>query len=120
MKSEKASKKIDSILKKANKKGNTVGILIDELKELRTIALEEQDPRVTKVIRLCYEYIDEKGCFDLTVQKEEDEEGEEYVVEAGTDLENITYLLNLVRYSENKYNREELGEFRDLLKEVLY
>lgn len=120
MKSEKANKKIEAILKKINKKGATLSSVVEDLKELRTFALEEQDPRVTKVIRLCYEYIQENDCFDLTVEKAEDEEGNEYIVEPGTDVENMTYFLELVRHSENKYNREELGEYRDILKEELY
>ena len=120
MKSEKANKKIDSILTKVNKKGTQLATIIDDLKELRAFALEEQDPRVTKVIRLCYEYIQEHDCFDITVQKEEDEEGNEHTLEPGTDAENMTYFLELIRHSNNKYNREELGEYRDILKEELY
>ena len=120
MKSEKANKKIDSILTKISKKNAQLSTIIEDLKELRSFALEEQDPRVTKVIRLCYEYIQENDCFDITVQKEEDEEGNEYVIEPGTDVENMTYFLELIRHSTNKYNREELGEYRDILKEELY
>ena len=120
MRTPQANDLIDKIIKKLNKKNAEAMDIVEDLKKLREFALEEQDPRVTKVIRLVYEYIQENECFDISVQKEENDEGEEYYLEPGTDVENLEYALTLFRLSDNKYNREELAELRDALKEELY
>ena len=79
--------------------------------------LKETDPLLAKVNRLTYEYIiDANDCFDYTVEKVEDEEGEETLIEPGTDSENLVYLLQLIRQSENEFNREEIKEMRTWLK----
>lgn len=115
-----ANTMIDSIVAQIEKNGIDVEKLVPQLKELREHALAESDPLVTKVLRLTYEYLEEKdGAFDLQVQYEEDEEGGEYPLEI-TDTENLLYLLNLLKYSDNKINREEIKDYRTGLKEELY
>ena len=54
------------------------------------------------------------------MEKEEDEEGEETLIEPGTDSENLVYLLLLIRKSDNDFNREEIKEMRTWLKNELY
>lgn len=119
MRFEEANKMIDKLLKAIEKNGVN-DKLIDDLKELREWALKEEDPLVTKVIRLSYEYIDENECFDISVAKDEDEEGNEFYLEPGSDEENFSYLLNLLKKNENEYNREEIKDYRTQLKEALY
>ena len=53
-------------------------------------------------------------------RKGEDEEGEDYLLEPGSDQENLVYLLQLIRQSENSFNREEIKEMRTWLKKKLY
>lgn len=110
---------IDELVTMVEKKGVEESKLIPKLKELREFALKEEDPLVTKVIRLTHEYLTENAAFDLKVQYEEDEEGSEYPIEI-TDKENLVYLLNLLKKSDNKINREEIKEYRTALKESLY
>ena len=86
---------------------------------MREYALKEQDPLVTKVLRLTYEYLTEKKSFDIEAQYEEDEEGNEYPLEI-EDKENLLYLLNLLKNAEHKINREEIKDYRTALKEELY
>lgn len=90
------------------------------LMDLREDALKDEDPLLAKTFRLAAEYINENGCFDHTVEKEENEEGEEFLLEPGTDAENLIYLLQLIKKSENKFNREEIKEMRTFLKLKLY
>lgn len=120
MKSEKANKILKDLVSKIEKDFD-VDHIIGELKKVRPVALEEEDPLLVRVFRQCYEYLEENQAFDYTVEKEysEDEEGEEVeeVKEPGTDSENFTYLLNLIIKSENKFNREEIKEMRTWLKE---
>jgi hypothetical protein len=119
MKTHVANEKLNSILEKVEKNGVSATGVIEDLKDLREIAQKEQDPLVTKVLRLTYEYLQEKTAFDVQAQFEEDEEGNEYPIEI-EDNENLLYLLNLLRNADHKVNREEIKDYRTSLKESLY
>lgn len=119
MKLAEANTKLKSIIKKVEKDGVNASKLVEDLKELRELALKEQDPLVTKVLRLTYEYLLENKSFDVQAQYEEDEEGNEYPVEID-DKENLLYLLLLLEKSEHKINREEIKDYRTSLKQELY
>tara|TARA_R110002072_G_scaffold251518_5_gene410437 strand:+ start:42353 stop:42712 length:360 start_codon:yes stop_codon:yes gene_type:complete len=119
MKLEAANTKLESIIKKVEKEGVKAKKLVDDLKELRVLALEEQDPLVTKVLRLSYEFITENKSFSVQAQYEEDEEENEYPLEI-EDNENLLYLLNLLLRSDHKINREEIKDYRSALKLELY
>ena len=114
-----ANKLLEKIIAKVEKEGILADGLIDELKELREYALKEQDPLVTKVIRLTYEYLNENKAYDVEAQYEEDEDGGEYPLEID-DKENLLYLLSLLRKADHKINREEIKDYRTALKEELY
>lgn len=119
MKIAEANKKLESIIKKVEKDGTGAKNLVEDLKELRGYALQEQDPLVTKVLRLTYEYLTENNSFDVQAQYEEDEEENEYPIEI-EDKENLLYLLNLLLRSDHKVNREEIKDYRSALKQELY
>jgi hypothetical protein len=119
MKSLIANKEIDKLIK-ALEKGFDAEKTIKALTEIREHALKETDPLLAKVCRLSYEYIKENDSFDYTVEKTEDEEGEDILMEPGTDSENLTYLLELIKRSDNEFNREEIKEMRTWLKNELY
>jgi hypothetical protein len=119
MKLAAANKKLDAIIAKVEKEGILAAGLIEELKELREFALKEQDPLVTKVIRLSYEYLTENESFDVQAQYDEDEDGSEFPIEI-EDQDNLLYLLNLLRNADHKINREEIKDYRTALKEELY
>ena len=114
-----ANNKIKSIIEKVEKQGVLADDLVNELKALREYGLKEQDPLVTKVIRLTYEYLSENKSFDVQAQYEEDEDGGEYPLEI-EDKENLLYLLNLLLDADHKINREEIKDYRTALKEALY
>ena len=124
---EESNKKIDKVIKSLAK-GFEGEKLVKSLMDLREDALKDEDPLLAKTFRLTSEYITEEGCFDHTVEKveidlpedaPEDAEDEE-LKEPGTDAENLTYLLELIKRSENKFNREEIKEMRTWLKRKLY
>jgi len=119
MKLAEANKKLESIIKKVEKDGVKASKLVEDLKELREYALKEQDPLVTKVLRLTYEYLIDNSTFNVQAQYEEDEEGNEFPIEI-EDNENLLYLLTLLERSEHKINREEIKDYRTALKQVLY
>jgi hypothetical protein len=119
MKLAAANKKLDAIIAKVEIEGILAAGLIEELKELREFALKEQDPLVTKVIRLSYEYLTENESFDVQAQYDEDEDGSEFPIEI-EDQDNLLYLLNLLKNADHKINREEIKDYRTALKEELY
>ena len=119
MKTQEANDKLDAILAKVEKKGVEAPKLIETLKDLRNIALQEQDPLVVKTLRLTYEFIEENKSFSVQAQYEEDDEGNEYPLEI-EDTENLVYLLTLLKDAEHKINREEIKDYRTVLKEELY
>lgn len=119
MKTAKANQKLTEIVSKVEKEGVQAPNLIEDLRNLREVALEEQDPLVTKVLRLTYEYLDARNAFDVEAQYDEDEEGNEYPIEV-EDQENLLYLLNLLKNADHKINREEIKDYRTALKEELY
>jgi hypothetical protein len=114
-----ANNKLDAIIAKVEKNGILADGLIADLKELREIALKEVDPLVVKVLRLTYEYLEEREAFDVQAQFEEDEEENEYPIEI-EDLDNLLYLLNLLKSADHKINREEIKDYRTALKLELY
>lgn len=119
MKIAMANKKLESIIKKVEKDGVKASGLVEDLKELREFALKEQDPLVTKVLRLTYEFLTENSNFDVQAQYDEDEEGNEYPLEI-EEKENLLYLLNLLENADHKINREEIKDYRTALKLELY
>lgn len=114
-----ANLKLETVIKNVEKDGVNAKNLVEDLKELRKYALSEQDPLVTKVLRLAYEYIGEKKSFDVQAQYEEDEEENEYPIEI-EDTENLLYLLTLLKSSDHKINRDEIKDYRTALKLELY
>lgn len=114
-----ANIKLDEIIKKVEKSGISAKGLIQDLKDLREYALKEQDPLVTKVLRLAYEFLEQNEAFDVQAQYEEDEDGNEYPIEI-EDKDNLLYLLNLLKNADHKINREEIKDYRTSLKEELY
>lgn len=113
-----ANNLINATIAKVQKGGVMAEGLIEDLKTLREYALKEQDPLITKVLRLTYEYLIENEAFDVKAQYEEDEDGE-FPIEI-EDVDNLLYLLNLLLESDHKINREEIKDYRTALKEALY
>jgi hypothetical protein len=105
--------KIDSGLEKDGFKSDAI---VANLKDLRPFALEEEDPLATKVIRLTYEHIEENGTFQIAVSVDEDEEGNEIAAELADDATNLRYLMGLLSKSQNQFNRDEMREFANIMK----
>ena len=116
---DESNAKIDKLIGQLEK-GFDIKKTTKVLMDLREDALKDEDPLLAKVLRLASEYMTEEECFDHTVEKEEDEEGEEFLVEPGTDSENLIYLLELIKRADNRFNREEIKEMRTFLKLKLY
>lgn len=121
-----ANKLIEKLQKDINKSGIDAKKTVEGLTQLRTYALEEQDPTATKVLRLAYEHIQEHGTFNIPIPADElvadneDEEPELIENSIETDeerAESLVYMLSLLLDRHNPNNRQELFEYRDALKD---
>lgn len=99
--------------------GIIVNTLVEDLKELRPYAIEEEDPLLAKVIRLTYEHIEEYDTFDIPIPDDEPLDEFEESAEA-TDTkpeESLDYLLSLMNDTSIKNNEMDLREYSRALQE---
>ncbi|MGE0562727.1 MAG: hypothetical protein AB7O47_12990 [Flavobacteriales bacterium] len=116
-----ANKLIVKLQKDLAKSGIVKDNLVKGLQELRPFALAENDPTLTKVIRLTYEHIAENGTFNIPIPADEAiVEGEEPEIMDMDDFDNkrdsLDYLLSLMLDRKNPTNQLDLAEYRDMLK----
>lgn len=124
MENIKAIQLIDKILKNLDDTGINSDTLIDDMKELRVYAIEQDEkaPLVVKVLRMTYEHIEENDSFlipSLTDEplEESDEDQEPLEQEAVSPVDNLKYLVALTRNLNNKGNIADLREYKALLME---
>ena len=73
-------KLIDKILADLDRNGIVTNTIVSDLQKLRPFAIQEEDPSLTKVIRLAYEHIEENKGFNVPIPEDEEiEEGVELV-----------------------------------------
>lgn len=127
MESIEGNKLIVKIQKDLAKNGlKKIDSIIENLKQLRPFALAEEDPTLTKVIRLTYEHLEANKTFNIPLpadeailEGEEEEEVKMIQNEIETDvnrIESLDYLLSLMLDRANPTNREDMFEYRDALK----
>lgn len=83
---------------------NNVVTLLQELREYFKANLNE--PGLVKMIRLAYEDIEANGQYTFLY------------LEDGDSRENLDYLVDLLADYNNKYNREELQDIRNLMEGI--
>lgn len=119
MKNPKAQKLLDKIQRDLMRNGIIVNTIVDDLKQLRPYAIEEENPLLAKVIRLTYEHIDNYQTFDIPIPEDDPlDEAEE--ASASPDVkpeESLDYLLSLMSDVTIKNNIIDLKEYRDSLQE---
>lgn len=111
---------IDKIQKDLERNGLIINTIVEDLKKLRPYAIEEEDPTLTKVIRLTYEHIEENKGFEIPIPDDEpiDEDHEIVAAPEATDvdkLESLKYLLDIMKDAHKKVYRMDLMEYRDAL-----
>ena len=117
MENKKAIKLIDKILKNLDKTGINTDALIDDIKELRTYALEAKIPLVVKVLRLTYEHIEATESFMIPILDDDpiDEDDTVETNDEASPIESLKYVIALMKNLNNKGNVADLKEYRDLL-----
>ncbi len=117
MENKKAIKLIDKILINLDETGINTELLVSDIKELRTYALEEQVPLVVKVLRLTYEHIEEHNSFLIPILDDEPVNEDDSIEDKGdvSPVESLKYLLSLIKNLKNNINISDLKEYKDLL-----
>jgi len=92
MKNSKANELIAKIIKEVESNSVNVDALIPMLTELREMAKMEQDPLITRSIRLVMEHLNENGGWEYQTLEDSEE-----------------------AKSENKYNRDEIREIANAM-----
>ncbi len=119
MENIKAQKLLNKIQRDLMRNGIILNTLVEDLKDLRKLVVEENIPLLAKVIRLTFEHLEEYQSFNVPIPDddpiEDDLENEEVRVEEEiTGQESLDYMLSLMVDHQNKVNELEL---RDYVKE---
>jgi hypothetical protein len=119
LKNPKAQKLLDKIHRDILRNGIVINTIVEDLKELRTFAVEEEDPLLAKVIRLTFEHIKSYQTFDIPIPEDEplDELDENESAIDSTPEESLDYLLSLMNDSAIKNNEMDLREYSRNLQE---
>lgn len=118
MENPKAQKLLNKIQRDLMRNGIILNTIVDDLKNLRPFAVEEENPLLAKVIRLTYEHLEAYETFDIGIPEDEPIEGfeEEEVQDTAADpQESLNYLLSLMADAKNKINVLELREYSNAL-----
>lgn len=84
--------------------------MIEEMKALRELFKQMEQPTVVKSIRLVYEHLDNHDSLDNLSYWEEEE------IELDEENSSYEYYIGLLTNPTNKYNREEIKELNAQLK----
>lgn len=119
MKNPKAQKLLDKIHRDLLRNGIVINTIVEDLKELRPYAVEEDDPLLAKVIRLTFEHIESYQTFDIPIPEDEplDELEEGGSDATSTPEESLDYLLSLMSDTSIKNNEMDLREYSRNLQE---
>lgn len=120
MENPSAQKLINKIQVDLFKNGFDAEKIVADLKRLREYSLEENNPVLTKALRLTYEHIEANGAFLVGIPDDEPFEDEETETEtvAGTEnnLESLEYLVSLFSDLTHKNNLSDLREYNKALQ----
>lgn len=98
---------LDKLREQYVKNQRVTAEMIEEMKVMRQLFIELEQPTIVKSIRLAYEHVQKYGKFDPMYLEEDSEDSE------------FEYYLDLLTNPTNKYNRDEIKELNILLKESL-
>ena len=107
MKTAKANEILDKALTELSKAGIKPESLIPNLQKAREYALKEEDPLVTRALRLAWQHLEANNGFLLA-----------FLEDAETQEENLEFFLSLCIRCENDRNRDELREMTNMLQEI--
>ncbi|WP_396137685.1 hypothetical protein [Flavobacterium sp.] len=106
---------LEKNLKDLLKKKFSVESIVADLKKIREITLDLQNPVVTKSLRLASEHIEIKKAFLIAIPADEPIDSDEIVNEVAfsdaNNIESLTYYLSLFTDLNKKNNLLDIKEY---------
>jgi type IV secretory pathway ATPase VirB11/archaellum biosynthesis ATPase len=106
---------VEKNLKDLNKKKFSVESIVTDLKKIREITLDLQNPVVTKSLRLAYEHLEIKNAFLIAIPADEPIDNDEIVNEVtfsdANNIESLIYYLSLFTDLNKKNNLLDIKEY---------
>ncbi len=115
MENKQALKLIEKIQKDLLQNKFEVSKIVDDLKKIREISLELNNPVVTKALRLAYEHLASNNAFLIGIPDDEPVDSKEGTVETSiseeNNIESFNYFLSLFTDLTKKNNVLDLKEY---------
>ena len=115
MENKQALKLIEKIQKELLQNKFSLADSIADLKKIREITLELNNPVVTKALRLAYEHLEANNAFLIGIPDDEPVDSKETEIEANiseeNNLESFNYFLSLFTDLSKKNNVLDLKEY---------
>ena len=115
MENKQALKLIEKIQKEIMQNKFVAADAVSDLKKVREITLELNNPVVTKALRLAYEHLESNDAFLVGIPDDEPVDSKDAVVEANiseeNNLESLNYFLTLFTDLTKKNNLLDLKEY---------
>lgn len=115
MENKQALKLIEKIQKNLLQDKFEVTEIVEDLRKIREISLELNNPVVTKALRLAYEHLDANNAFLIGIPDDEPVDTNDTQTKANisteNDLESFDYFLSLFTDLTKKNNLLDLKEF---------
>jgi type IV secretory pathway ATPase VirB11/archaellum biosynthesis ATPase len=106
---------LEKNLKDLNKKKFSVESIVTDLKKIREITLDLQNPVVTKSLRLAYKHLENKNAFLIAIPADEPIDNDEIVNEVtfsdANNIESLIYYLSLFTDLNKKNNLLDIKEY---------
>lgn len=119
MQNKQAIQIIEKIQKEIHLNKFRIDTAVADLKKVRELTMEEQNPVLTKALRLAYEHLDQNEAFLIEIPNDDLFEGdlesdfEPYSKE--NNLESFNYFLSLLLNFTKKNNLLDLKEYNKAL-----
>jgi len=115
MENKQALKLIEKIQKELLQNKFSVADSVADLKKIREITLELNNPVVTKALRLAYEHLEANNAFLIGIPDDEPVDSKETEIKANiseeNNLESFNYFLSLFTDLSKKNNVLDLKEY---------
>ncbi len=115
MENKQALKLIEKIQKDLLQNKFEVTKIVDDLKKIRKISLELNNPVVTKALRLAYEHLASNNAFLIGIPDDEPIDSKEGTVETSiseeNNIESFNYFISLFTDLTKKNNVLDLKEY---------
>ena len=117
MQNKQAIQLIEKVQKEISSKKYDFSTIIEDLKKVREITMDQNNPVLTKALRLSYEHLAENNSFLIEIPNDDpiDEEivSEKTVYSSENNLESFNYFLSLLIDCSKKNNLLDLKEYNN-------